>query len=107
MYIFHGNLEAIETTSFCDLYFLTEPLHLEEINVFAKAFITELQVRDIDAVYNSSCSAHRILYRLIPDMWIINSDMKSSSPSQLQVVSYSLVPREMGRVLSVTYPSLG
>lgn len=32
MYIFHGNLEAIETASFCDLYFLTEPLHLEEIN---------------------------------------------------------------------------
>lgn len=32
MYIFHGNLEAIETTSFCDLYFLTEPLHLEEMN---------------------------------------------------------------------------
>lgn len=32
MYVFHGNLEAIETTSFCDLYFLSEPLHLEEIN---------------------------------------------------------------------------
>lgn len=30
MYVFHGNLEAIETSRFRDLHFLTEALHLEE-----------------------------------------------------------------------------
>lgn len=28
MYVFHGNLEAVETAGFCDLNFLAKPLHL-------------------------------------------------------------------------------
>lgn len=47
MYVFHGNLEAIETTSFCDLYFLSEPLHLEEVNECCQK---DLSCRRTDAV---------------------------------------------------------
>lgn len=63
MYVLHGNLEAIETTSFCDLYFLTEPLHLEEIMKHLQK--RDLQVRDINAVWTSYVSAHKIFGLLI------------------------------------------
>lgn len=49
MYVFHGNLEAIETASFCDLHFLTEPLHLEEISEHLWKHLQSCRL-DIDAI---------------------------------------------------------
>ena len=78
MYVFHGNLEAIETTGFCDLYFLTEPLHLEEIHErLQRCLLTKLQVRGIDAVSNSSSSACGIIPRWIPDVQIITATWRA------------------------------
>lgn len=74
MYIFHGNLEAIETASFCDLHFLTEPLHLEETNKHFKS-VCDFHVRCTNAVWISYGSAHKIL-RLI---------YKAATPQNLKV----------------------